>query len=273
MGFLGALQLTNTNTEIKTMATIQKLESGTEMVLGSKKKNGSLLDGERHEFDPFPKRLTAAEKQGTPALTPGERKEWQRALKVIEKGWQAFVEVGTALMEIRESRLYREEYDSWEAFCHDMLGISKTEANRQITDAKVVSDLQAPIGATAAGELPPPKVRSHVRALAQLKSAEQRHEAWRQAQEQAATAGDPVTAKLVQESVDRIGGTPAPPSAKSPAPLAGKRSPASIPSPAAPMDVLKRLKAARRSEDWTLVDEVIEHLEAQSPLDMPIENR
>ncbi|MFT7541551.1 MAG: hypothetical protein ACI9K5_002521 [Gammaproteobacteria bacterium] len=245
------------------MTAKQILESGTEMSRGTKTANGHVLDGGRHEADPFPKRLTAAEKHSTPALTSSERKQWQQALKTIEKGWISFVQVGVAIEKIRRSRLYREDYDSWEVFCRDVLGISRTEANRQIIDAKVVSDLQAPIGATSGAELPLPTRRSHVRALARLESTEQQGEAWRQAQEAAAAAGHPVTAKLVEAAVDTISGTPAPPSAKSSAPLAGKKSATSIPSPAAPMDVLGRLQAARRSEDWALVDEVIEHLETQ----------
>jgi len=197
--------LTNTNTETKTMATTQKLESGTEMVRGSKKANGNLLDGQTNEADPFPKRLTAAEKHSTPALTPGERKEWQRALKTIEKGWQAFVEVGAALTGIRESRLYRAEYDSWEEFCRAVVGISKSEANRQIIDAEVVGQLQAPNGVIEQDAVTLPAMRSHVRALTKLKRPEDRRKVWQEIVEH---HGDRITAQIVKEKVDALLGTP-----------------------------------------------------------------
>ena len=37
--------------------------------------------------------------------------------KVIAKGRKTFLEVGRALMEIRDTRLYRREYSGFEEYC------------------------------------------------------------------------------------------------------------------------------------------------------------
>lgn len=149
--------------------------------------------------------------RNTAAQTSAERKQWRTALKVIEKGWKAFVEVGGALMEIRQSRLYREDYESREAFCRDVVGISKTEANRQIIDAEVVGELSAPNGATARTGVQPPSKRSQVRALARLLKPEDRREAWRRVCETTELTGRPATAELATEVVEAIRGDADPP--------------------------------------------------------------
>jgi len=57
----------------------------------------------------------------------------------------AFVEVGNALLEIRDACLYREKYDTFEAYCRDRWQISKRRANRLIGSAEVVRNL-GPMG-------------------------------------------------------------------------------------------------------------------------------
>jgi len=172
---------------------------------------------------------------------------------VIEKGWKTFLEVGLALKKVRESRLYREDHDTWEAFCRAVVGISKTEANRQILDAEVVDDLKAPNGVIAEA----PSSRSQVRALARLKKPEDRREAWRRVCETTELTGRPATADLVTDVVEAIRGDADPPPASSHPPDETSAS-----KPATAMDVIERLRAASRAQDWTIVDEVIEHLAA-----------
>jgi hypothetical protein len=36
---------------------------------------------------------------------------------VIERGMKSFIEVGTALLKIRDERLYRENYGTFEEYC------------------------------------------------------------------------------------------------------------------------------------------------------------
>ena len=64
---------------------------------------------------------------------------------VIERGLATFVEVGQALMEIRNRRLYREQYETFEDYCRERWGWSKTHVNRQIDAAQVAMTL-TPMG-------------------------------------------------------------------------------------------------------------------------------
>src|SRR5690242_18690292 len=51
----------------------------------------------------------------------------------------------TMTSDIRDKRLYRETHQTFEAFCAERWGFTKTHANRQIAGASVMEDL-TPIG-------------------------------------------------------------------------------------------------------------------------------
>jgi hypothetical protein len=50
-------------------------------------------------------------------LTDEERANLFACEIVIESGWQTFVQVGLALAQIRDGRLYKEEYHTFQAYC------------------------------------------------------------------------------------------------------------------------------------------------------------
>lgn len=56
---------------------------------------------------------------------------------VIERGLATFVEVGEALLEIRDSRLYRETHGTFEDYCRERWGMSRPRAYNLIDAAKV----------------------------------------------------------------------------------------------------------------------------------------
>jgi hypothetical protein len=238
------------------MKTKHILNDGTVLVRDHAHANGNELDGLNFEQDPFPARLTATEKLTAAKLSTDERKEWHRALKVIDKGWKTFVEVGLALKQIKASRLYREDYASWDVFCRHVVGISKTEANRQIIDAEVVETLQAPIGANDKHDpIPLPANRAQTRALAQIKDVEIRRQIWKQVSTK--QDGEPITAHSITKTATNSS-PPAPSrkqTAKSRSEVVGGDAGMSD-KPNLP-DVLEMLRNARRDEDWTLVDSVI----------------
>ena len=60
---------------------------------------------------------------------------------VIERGKQTFVEVGQALMGIRDGRLYRETHATFEAYCQKRWGFTHRFANLQIAAATVSGNL------------------------------------------------------------------------------------------------------------------------------------
>jgi hypothetical protein len=57
---------------------------------------------------------------------------------VIRRGLGTFFEVGLALLTIREARLYRSSFPSFEAYCHERLGIGRSYAWRLIGAAERV---------------------------------------------------------------------------------------------------------------------------------------
>jgi hypothetical protein len=64
---------------------------------------------------------------------------------VIERGLGTFVEVGVALFEICDRRLYLEKHETFEQYCRKRWGISRSYAYRQIDAAKIAA-IVSPIG-------------------------------------------------------------------------------------------------------------------------------
>ncbi len=85
------------------------------------------------------------EVEALPPLSMEERRRLKACERVIEEGLQTFYEVGNALAEIRESRLYRISDATFDAYCRRRWGMSKSHANRLI-DSSVVIDNLTPIG-------------------------------------------------------------------------------------------------------------------------------
>lgn len=117
---------------------------------------------------------------------------------IIERGIGTFVEVGEALLRIRDSRLYRETHGTFEDYCRERWGWTRRQANRTIAAADVASAL-GPIG-------PTPPIESVARELVPLTAdPEQLRTAWQEATE---THGPKPTAKQVREVVRKASGRP-----------------------------------------------------------------
>ena len=84
----------------------------------------------------------------------------------IGEGLKTFMKVGTALLEIRDARLYRQDYNTFEEYCQERWNLSKTHSNRLIAASEVVQNL-TPIGVIL------PTVESQVRPLTQFAPEEQ----------------------------------------------------------------------------------------------------
>ena len=72
--------------------------------------------------------------------------------QVIERGLGTFVEVGEALLEIRDSRLYRESHRTFEDYCRERWGMSRVRAHQLIDGADVVALLTTVNTPTPASE-------------------------------------------------------------------------------------------------------------------------
>jgi 3-methyladenine DNA glycosylase Tag len=127
------------------------------------------------------------------ALTREEMENLIECEEIIQDGFQTFLKVGNALLIVRDRRLYREGFFTFEDYCRDRWGMSKTHANRMISAAEVVNDL-APMGAI-------PDNERQARPLTKLDSAEERQEAWQEAVETAPEGK--VTAAHVQAVVEK----------------------------------------------------------------------
>jgi hypothetical protein len=117
----------------------------------------------------------------------------------IERGLRTFIEVGSALLEIRDRRLYRETgYTEFDAYCRERWGFSRQHAHRQI-EAAEVAGLLSPNGDGPGNEA---QARELVPLLREDETAVL--EVWRDLRTR---HGDAVTAEKVREAVsERLGG-------------------------------------------------------------------
>jgi len=130
-----------------------------------------------------------AKGQLTSPLSVEEQERFCRCEEIVEEGMPTFVEVGNALLEIRDSRLYRQDYSTFEEYCGKRWKMSGSHAHRLVDAARVVANLSD----SPTGELPTSE--RQVRPLTQLESAEQQREAWNKAVE-AADNGSPTAAEV-----------------------------------------------------------------------------
>lgn len=127
------------------------------------------------------------------ALTGPEMDRLAMCEEVIERGLATFVDVGMALLEVRDSRLYRLAYPTFEAYCEARWNMSRSRAHRLIEAAGVASNL-LPTGNIPANE-------RTARELARLEPAAQR-EVWQAAVESAPDGK--ITAAHVRETAAAI---------------------------------------------------------------------
>lgn len=110
----------------------------------------------------------------------------------IERGLTTFVEVGAALLEIRDSRLYRATHGTFEDYCRDRWQMARRTAYQLIDAAGVIENVR-----NCAQILP--ITESQARPLASLEPEVQR-EVWQRAVETAPSGK--VTAAHVQNVAD-----------------------------------------------------------------------
>ena len=129
-------------------------------------------------------------------LTVKEEARIAQLEATIERGMQTFVEVGLALMEIRDARLYRAEFGTFEEYCRERWGMASSRARQLIAAADTVRNLETVTMVTVF-----PATERQARPLAALPPAQQR-EAWERVLE---TAPDgKITAAHVQAVVGRM---------------------------------------------------------------------
>jgi hypothetical protein len=124
-------------------------------------------------------------------LNIDESHELERCEVVIKQGLQTFIEVGQALRTIREKRLYRISFKTFEDYCVGRWAFKKSQAYQLIDASVVISNL------SAIAEILP-KTESQTRPLTRLEPEIQK-EVWT---EVVKTHGDNITAAKVQTVVN-----------------------------------------------------------------------
>lgn len=128
-------------------------------------------------------------------LTTNEQSELAALEAVIERGLNTFVEVGNALLQIRESKLYR-AFGTFEDYCRVRWGMVASRARQLIAAAEITENIKSVTVVTLL-----PQTESQARPLAQLEPEQQR-EAWSRAVETAPNGK--VTAAHVAQVVGEI---------------------------------------------------------------------
>lgn len=86
------------------------------------------------------------------ALTVPESDRLAACEATIERGFQTFAEVGTALLEIRDARLYRSEFGTFEDYCRERWNLGRSRAYQMIDAAEVVSQMSTMVDTLPATE-------------------------------------------------------------------------------------------------------------------------
>lgn len=142
-------------------------------------------------------------------LTAPERSDLRRLEAVIEKGKQTFIEVGSALKQIRDDRLYREKWKTFEAYCEDKHEFQRAHAYRLIEASETVQAVRdlSPMGDKITNE-------RQARILSDV-PIEQMQEVLDNVAERVAKTDELITAKLLKEVVEEVvNGEPEPPKTK-----------------------------------------------------------
>lgn len=133
---------------------------------------------------------------GADLLAASEQAELIDCERIIEDGYAAFLKVGLALAKVRDSRLYRAEHATFEAYCESRWGFTRTRAYELMSAANIsqavseISDI-------------PVSTESHAKELRGLEP----HTA-AEVMERAAESGG-VTAASIREAREQIAPKPA----------------------------------------------------------------
>jgi len=131
------------------------------------------------------------------ALTLAETQELEQCEAIIEHGLRTFVDVGNALLKIRDGRLYRERCKTFEEYCRVQWGFSRMRASQMIAAAEVVENVNHGL------QIPLPQSERQARPLTRLEPEQQR-DVWAQVVEDAERTDGKITGAKVQGVVDRM---------------------------------------------------------------------
>lgn len=92
------------------------------------------------------------QKNHMPALTSSERSELIRSEKLLQDWERWFVQAGSALRNIRDSKLYREDHETFEDYCKTRWGWTKQRAYQLIDAVEVVESFPKKLSESVVNE-------------------------------------------------------------------------------------------------------------------------
>jgi hypothetical protein len=151
--------------------------------------------------------MTMPATTGDAVLSPTDKQWLVQLEEIIAAGMQSFLEVGSALLTIRDRRFFREQYASFELYCQERWGLSRARAYQLMQSAKIVGQLMVPASEVSNQNETlstmvdtAPTSERQIRPLAAIPPSD-RPTIWRQAV--AESAGQTPTAAKVEEVVAR----------------------------------------------------------------------
>jgi hypothetical protein len=127
-------------------------------------------------------------------LSESESQQFKQYEGAIEHGLKSFADMGVTLTLIRDARLYRADYPTFDAYCKERWDFRAKQAYRLIVAAEVLKSLS-----DSASVLP--KTESQIRPLTILKKPQLQQKAWDNA---VISSGGNVTALHVQNAVNEL---------------------------------------------------------------------
>ena len=79
----------------------------------------------------------------TQQLTQREETLLEKLEEIIKEGQTTFIKVGEALAEIRDTKLYRKEFDTFQEYCQTKWGFSRVRAHQLMEASELVKELPA----------------------------------------------------------------------------------------------------------------------------------
>src|SRR5262249_14836463 len=120
-----------------------------------------------------------AQPDSTAPLSSAQRARLHELERVVEKGLDSFLACGKALMEVRDQKLFRENYDTFEQYCRERWGLSRSRGQEIIRSTVVAQNLLDAPGATnGEAPLPPDGSEATLRPLARFQNPELQRTTW-----------------------------------------------------------------------------------------------
>lgn len=149
--------------EAAAAAVIQEYEGGATGTVSAGAQAGTLGAANVGGAVPLPK-----------LLLPGELEEFNECERIIERHMASSIEMAEALATMRDKRLYRVWYDTWEEYIETRWGFTARRARQLCQAADTLRIIGTPGASEAAVQFAMPASEKHVRMLHKLPEAERR---------------------------------------------------------------------------------------------------